>query len=172
MPTLLEIGSQMTEIIRLAESLAEGGELKPEDAAMIDQWLASNRAEQDRKVDGYCALIREFELRSEARQKEAERLSKLASYDQNTADRLRDRLKLYMTLYGLKKIETERFRASICGNGGKQPIEVEIPADQLPEEYQRHSVAIDYDKIRDDLLAGRQLSFARTKERGTHLRIA
>lgn len=161
MPTLLEIGSELTRLNALLD--LTDGEVTPE----IDAEIAAVLADLDGKADGYASLIRERELRSKAREEEAERLAKLATTDRNLAKSLRERLKLVMEGSGQKRIETPRFRISVCQNGGKLPIDVHEP---VPPTYCR--AVPDMEAIRHALEAGEQLQFAALGERGSHLRIS
>ena len=121
MPTLFQIAD---EISALHDLLTEcGGELPDAEAeAAITEWLTETDIALEKKVDGYCGLVREFEARSEAREIEAKRLMALAGSDNNQAKRLRARLKAFFEISGIKKLETPRFRVSIQANGGSQPL--------------------------------------------------
>ena len=48
----------------------------------------------------------------------------LAAADEALATRLKERLKGAMETTGKLKIDTTRFRLSVAGNGGKQPLEI------------------------------------------------
>jgi hypothetical protein len=153
-----------------------GGELADAEAeAAIDEWLAETEGDLFKKVDSYCGLIREFEARSEAREIEAKRMMALASADGNQAKRLKDRLKAFFEVYGIKKLETPRFRVSIQANGGVLPLI--IPSDwdddpaNAPEAFQRRTIVLDRDAIREAIRNDEETHGACLGERGNHLRI-
>ena len=172
--TLFEIGE---EIQALADLLTEtGGEITdPEAESAIDDWLAETQMSLELKVDQYASLIREFEARSEAREIEAERLTALAGADGNQAKRLKDRLKAFFEIAGIKKLETPRFRVSIQANGGNTPLIVppmweQDPA-EAPEAFQRRVIELDRNAIREAIRNDGETHGACLGERGTQLRI-
>src|SRR5688500_1951758 len=116
--TLYDIGDDM----RIVEDMliASGGDVSdPEVEAAITAWIEENSAALSKKADGYLCLHRDIEARATAREAEAERLTQLAQIDRHAADRLKERLHFFMRDHGIKKLETERFRATLCNNGGK-----------------------------------------------------
>lgn len=174
MPTLFEIGA---EIRALHDLLTEcGGELSDAEAeTAIDEWLAEADDALEKKVDGYCGLIREFEARSEARAIEAKRLMALAGADGNQAERLRARLKAFFEICGIRKLETPRFRMSIQANGGAVALIVppawERDPTEAPEAFQRRVIELDRNAIREAIRNDEETHGACLGERGSHLRI-
>lgn len=170
--TLFEIRDDLNA---LADLLAEvGGDVTEADAeAAIDAWLAETEGATKAKLDSYAALIREVETRAAGRKAEAERLAALAKADSGTVDRLKARLLWFMQDQQLDKVETERFRLTVCANGGKPPVRLLVPPETLPAEYRREKVIVsaDTDTIREALEKGADLPFASLGERGVHLRI-
>lgn len=171
MPSLLEIGDAMRALDEmLAASAEEGGDITAVEAE-LNRMFADVESARDQKVDAYCALIREKELRAAARKEESERLQKRVKIDTNQVDFLKSRLKQFFQEHGLKKLETERFTVSIANNGGRLPITIDVEPQQLPVAFQRVSIAPDIDKIYKALEAGEDLLFVTKGERGSHLRI-
>jgi hypothetical protein len=174
MPTLFQIGD---EIRALHDLLTEcEGELPDAEAeAAIDGWLAETEGDLFKKVDGYCGLIRELEARSEAREIEAKRLMALAGADGNQAKRLKDRLKAFFEISGIKKLETPRFRVSVQANGGQLPLIIpddwDDDAASAPEAFQRRVIVLDTVAIRTAICNGEETHGACLGERGNHLRI-
>lgn len=174
MPTLYEISQ---DLIAIEELLTEtGGEITDDEAgAALEKWFDEIGEQRDAKIDGYCALIREFEARSEARELEAKRLMALAGSDLNNAKRLKARLKGFMEAQGLKKLETPRFRLSVANNGGAQPLMVppawEAEPASAPEAFQRRVIQLDKDAIREAIRNDEEAHGASLGERGNHLRI-
>lgn len=153
---LLDVGGDVTD----AEA----------DAAIIE-WLKETGEATRSKLDRYAALIREMEARSIGRKNEAKRLAELAQIDANAADRLKAKLLWFLNDRGQTKMETDRFRLTVCANGGKVPIQVLAEPAALPEQYRVVDIRPNLDAIREALDAGKSLSFATLGSRGQHLRI-
>jgi len=174
MPTLFQIAD---EIAALHDLLTESaGEItEAETEAAIDQWFVDNEQALEKKVDGYCGLIREFEARSEAREIEAKRLMALAGSDANQAKRLKDRLKYFFEVCGIKKLETPRFRLSIQANGGQAPLvfptEWENFPYNAPECFHKTEIRLDRTAIREAIRNDEETHGAFLGDRGTSLRI-
>lgn len=164
------------DLLLLADLLTEmGGEIGEDEVGQaIERWFDEIGDERDRKLDNYCALMRELEQRAAVREAEAQRLLKLAEIDLNSVKRLKQRLKSFLELHELRKIETERFRLSVAQNGGKAPLE--LPEEWManpaaaPERYHRRVIELDREAIRADLEAGETIDGCTLRERGTHLR--
>jgi hypothetical protein len=169
--TLLDISDDLMAINDLL--FESGGDISdPAVAEAIDEWFAEIEADEERKVGNYIGLIREKELRCSAITEEKERFAKLATALGNSAKGLKERLKYYMQLVSKNKIETPRGNASVCGNGGKTPLLiVDIAAESVPPRFQKITLTIDHDIVRNALEAGEKLEWASLEERGTHLRI-
>lgn len=170
--TLYDISA---DILALEQLLFEsGGEIEhPEAERAIDAWFAELEQDRNRKLDNCAALIREFEIRAQSRKAEAKRLQERAAVDQNAADRLKARIKLFFEIHGLKTLETARFRLTHAMNGGVLPLILEAAPEDIPEEFQIKRVVVDIDKetIRHLLEKGEELEFAKLGERGSSLRI-
>lgn len=172
MPTLLEIGEEVRALQDLLDELEDGDITEVE--ATIDKWIKETSGALNVKLDGYCALIREKELLAAARREEAERLMKRVRVDENLAVRLEDRLRLFMKSTGNLKIETNRYKLSVCKNGGKVPLVFDVPPEKLPEKYRNEETTYkaDSDTIRADLAAGISIPGCSLGARGDHLRIS
>ncbi len=137
----------------------------------IAAYLETLTTDRDHKLDGYATLISELDARATARMTEAQRLTALARTDENKAQRLKERLKLFFEVHGLERVNTARYRLSIAKNGGKTPIFLSVEPEQLPPAYQRTRIEADLEAIRTTLGTGEKLVFAQLIERGTSLRI-
>lgn len=166
MPTLYEIDR---DLLNVEELLASGAE--DEAATLLEQFRQQLESDRASKVDATCAFIRELVSRSEARKAEADRFVALARTDGNLADRLKAMLLDHLRLHGVKKMETERFRLTRAANGGKLPLEITLPPDELPAEFVRTTKVADTEAIREAVEKGEDLPFARLGERGEHLRL-
>jgi Gp157 protein len=172
--TLFQIGE---EIQALHELLVEsGGEITdPEAEAAIDNWLTETQLSLERKVDQYIWLIREFEGRADVREQAAKALMASAGADTNHAKRLKARLKAFLEICGLQKLQTKHFKLSIQANGGVLPLL--IPSDwdddpaNAPEAFQRRTIVLDRDAIREAIRNNEETFGAELGERGSHLRV-
>ena len=165
--TLLDISDDLRALDDLLFEV--GGDLSdPRVQQAVDGWFAELSKDLDGKVDNYAALIKEMEGRAALRAEEAHRLSNRARIDGESAKWLKNRLKGVLEERGVKKLETRRFRVSIAGNGGKQPMQVDP---EVPSSFTRTILETDHDAIRGALEAGENLAFARLLPRGTHLSI-
>ena len=168
MKTLLQISSEMDVLAAGIED--NNGELTPE----MEAWLATLAADSEDKVDAYCAVIKEFELREDAIGREIARLTDIKKSRANAAARLKDRLLWFMQNHGLRQIKTATKTVSVVNNGGAAPIELLVSVDQLPAWCKRIKEEADMAKIRAAIEHDPESAseFALVKERGQHLRIS
>jgi len=160
-----------TEIATLIEAILDGAGDTVEAQAALDEHLAGLAGVLESKADDYAALIQHLRSRADARTEEAKRLRELAAADDALAERLKQRLKEAMEATGKGKIETARFRLSVQANGGAQPLEITVPPEQLPTQYQAVRVEADKAALREALAAGATILGVALLPRGTSLRI-
>ncbi|HEY7184339.1 MAG TPA: siphovirus Gp157 family protein [Blastocatellia bacterium] len=174
MPTLFEIGGEITALHDLLTET--GGELPDAEAeAAIDEWLRETEQALEKKVNSICWLLREFEGRSEIREQAAKALAASAKHDKNQAERLKARLKAFLEICGLEKLQTEHFKLSIQANGSVLPLIVppewgRDPA-EAPEAFQKRVIQLDTAAIREAIRNDEETHGASLGERGTQLRI-
>lgn len=167
MSTLLEITDNMVALDDLIQEC--GGDMEdPQVENAISTWISEMQDDLDNKVDNYAAFITELKARSATRKAEADRLSNRARTDSNTASFLANRLKIALTELGIKKLETDRYRVSVAGNGGKKPLDIH---GEVPVDYTKTVVETDKAKIREALEGGKELDFAILQDRGNRLSI-
>ncbi len=159
------------EIESLIDALLEGGGTDMAANEALEQHLAGLDEALDQKAEGYASVIRSLELRARARKDEASRIRDLAEADEAVADRLKKRLKEAMEATGKQVIDTPRFKLSVAGNGGKQPLVIETPVDDLPSEFRVVRHEPNKDAIRSALEAGQAVPGCTLLPRGTSLRI-
>jgi len=141
---------------------------------IVDAWLKENKDKLSEKADNYAALITEKEQRAGVRKNESERLAKLVKADMNSAAGMKYLLKQALDAMCIQKLETNRFRISVATNGGKQPIDIYVPDEELPAIYKKEvpaSYVADKEAIREALEAGKEVKGAVLQQRGTNLRI-
>lgn len=169
MSTLLDITDDMVALDNLIQEC--GGDMSDplvEDA--IGTWISEMQHDLDSKVDNYAAFITELKARAAMRKSEADRLTMRAKTDANTAAFLADRLKFALNELGIKKLETNRYRVAVAGNGGKRPMDIH---GVVPDKFMEDKVVstVNKDMIRETLEGGGELDFAILQERGNRLSI-
>ena len=161
-----------TEMQGVLDAMLDGGIDSPEAQAALDEHLSGLDAALDAKAEAYAGIVRELESRAEARKVEASRIRNLAAADEALAARLKDRLKAAMEQTGRLKIDTPRFRLSVAGNGGKQPLDID-PAhmDSWAPPFRTVTVVPNREAIRIALENGGEVPGCTLLPRGTGLRI-
>ncbi len=163
--TLYEITGSVRAIIEVALAATTQEEVDECDRALADLDIAL-----DERADAYAAVISEALGRASVRRSEARRMSDLVAADESLATRLKQRLMEAMQAAGKPRIDTPRFRLSVCGNGGLQSVTIDDP-DMLPTEMTKIVRSPDTDRIRDALERGEAVHGCALVERGSHLRI-
>jgi hypothetical protein len=174
MTTLIEISLDMTMLDQELEDLIDSPDAQDEAIAKYLDNLAKATTLRDQKLDNYAGLIRELEIRADARKAEAKRLSDRAAVDQSKADRLKRSLQNFFGAHELKTVETNRFRLTLANNGGKLPVIFDSrPVEELPEQFTKTKTvtSADNEAIRKALDGGEKLGFAWFGERTQSLRI-
>jgi hypothetical protein len=166
--SLYAIKSEMESIL---DAILDGGIDGQEAQDALNAHLEGLDAALEDKADDYAGMIQSLNLRAEARKAEAARMRQLAETDAALADRLKERLKEAMEATGKLKLDTPRFKLSVAGNGGKQPLEVAVEPTALPQEFQAVEVRANKDAIRAALEAGVTVPGCTLLPRGTGLRI-
>lgn len=173
MATLLEISEELLALNELIENATtEDGEIDPQVAEELDKWFEQLLSDRDNKLDNYGALIRTLELRAAARKEEMERLAKRVAVDSNQAKYLKQRLREFLDLHKMPKVETRRYKFNCQNNGGILPLTLPDDAEALPKDYQRVEIKADTDKIREQLAKGVEIPGCSLGKRGRHLRIS
>ena len=155
MTSLFELGEEMMAVRHLLEK-QEDGEIDP---ALAD-WLDAKGEELERKVEGYCGVIYEFQAMAEARVRESERLADMASADQKKAARMRAVLLDVLKKLGIDKVRTVRHEVRIQNAGGRQSMDVDY-FEHIPDRFQMTEVKPNREAIRRALEAGESLPFAK-----------
>lgn len=138
------------------------------DEQMILDTLESIEGEIEDKADGYAKIIKELEVKRDARKAEAKRLTENAKIFDNRVSTLKQNLFNAMKSTGKTKFATDLFSFNIAKNGGRQTLTID---GDVPKEYTKTIVENDNDKIRQALENGENLPFAHLEPRGESLRI-
>ncbi|MEM1354330.1 MAG: siphovirus Gp157 family protein [Planctomycetota bacterium] len=170
--TLLNITADLEAIDQL---LAEaGGDVTdPSVCEAIEAWMSELDHDLKKKVDGYAAYLTELLARIALRKAEAKRLNERAKIDANAVAKLKERLLCGLKELGMKKVETDRYVVTVARNGGKQPLDISVPAEELPPRFTREvrSIEVNKDELRSALEAGEEVNGAILMDRGESLRI-
>lgn len=166
--TLFTIGDDLEHLTELLDNAGDDAE----QLTLINEWFETLGTERDTKLDNYASLISEMQGRAAIRKAEAQRMSELAASDELRAKQLKDRLKTFFEQHDIKKIDTQRYRLSLCNNSTRPlVINPDTSPTDLPEPFQKVSVEANTTAIREALKAGTELSFAHLGEAGKHIRI-
>jgi hypothetical protein len=169
---LLDLAHEMVVLDEMILE-ADGDLSNPVVAAKLEEWWRDSLTDFNSKVDNYCGLIREIELRVARRAEESERLAMRNKAEQNAVKSLKDRMKMAMEFAGVRKAGDIR-TATICGNGGKPPLKIDQPfarSEDIPEQFRKVVVSLNEEAVREAIESGEPVKFAHLEERGTHVRI-
>jgi hypothetical protein len=164
MSTLFELSAEYQSLL---DAIGEDGEL----SAQLDRLFADFADRLEAKADGYGAAMEEVSTRMIGRQAAIDRLLAAQQVDGKAHQRMRGRMQQFMQDRAIPKIQTDRYKFTICANGGSLPVKLTVAPEELPSEYQRVAIAADPIKLRKALEAGVRIGGAALGERGTHLRI-
>lgn len=164
--SLYQITNEMQAILDAMHEDADS----PDAMNALDEALRDLDTALDQKAETYAGLIRELELRSQARTEEMKRIRALADADAALAERLKERLRDAMQRTGRTRIDTPRFRLSVVGNGGRQPLLIADP-EAIPPLFIRHVPEINKEAIRLALDAGQEVPGCTLAPRGSRLSI-
>lgn len=165
MSSLYEITTEMQELMDWLND--------PEtDEEAIADTLEGLQFELEKKAEGYCKVIRQFEADAEMYKAEAQRFQQKQAIAENNAKRLKEALKRAMIATGNDKgLDAGLFKLKIAGNGGKRPLKI---TGIVPDEFIKMMPTNDTDRIRDFLESldeNDTCAWAKLEDRGTHLTI-
>ena len=177
----LESGEELEQLSRILE--AEEGNSEESDRA-VDEHLTQiilrregeSRKDYGLRVDRFISYLR-FQEDTSYISTEINRLNALKKSRKNLAKRLMNMILYRLEVSKVNKIETNKYKISVVGKGGKQPVEIDYDEihdiDLFPEEFVKTKIAktVDRDAIAAYLKAGKPLPWARLVERGNRLSI-
>lgn len=169
MPTLYEI----TEELRaLQQAIQEADDLPAgEIPEKLLGWMQDIDEKHDKKIDAYCAVIREAEYVEKAARAEAARVTLIAQQNAGRIARMKEVLFNHMREIKTNALVTMLNRVTIQKNGGKPAIEI-LDESLLPEElFIAQEPKPDKEAIRIKLENGEDVPGARIKEYGYSIRI-
>ena len=170
MSSLHELTNNYMELSNDYKALLELSDgVEPGDEQMFIDMLESIRAEIALKVDSYAYLMQSMESKMKQYQEESERLIRLTEKIETNLERMDAALLDAMRATGKTELNGEIHKFKIVNNGGVLPV---VYTGETPANYQKTvtKTVNDTEKIRADLEAGIELSFAHLGERGQRLK--
>ena len=157
MSTLFELSDEMQQLLEAIEFLGEDDQAV---ATVIDEYLGRLQGDLNTKLDNYAGLITELDKRIAARKEEADRLNHRAKVDANKVVRLKECLRWFFLTHDLTVIETPRYRLTLAANGGKLPVILTLPLEELPPDYvlETTTYRADMEAIRQALENGTEVT--------------
>jgi chromosome segregation ATPase len=150
-------------------------ELTNDSLLVVEQLLQEDQLDEDglqaaldaigeaveQKLDGIARLIRNWEAETEALHDEIARLRDRQSAIDNRVRRLKD-----YALQCLQRANLHRVRLPIVTAyiGRSTRVEVDVPPEEVPEQYRRISVSVDKRALKEALDAGDSVPGARLAE--------
>lgn len=141
------------------------------DSDDIEAAMAELDAEIEKKADGYAKVIRNMEGDLAAIKAEQQRLTEKKNLLESGIKRLKDNLQQSMIATCKRKFKTDLFSFNIQKNGGADPVVVDVPTDELPDDLVIVSEKPDLKAIAAYIKETGDITFAHFGERGESLRI-
>ena len=177
----LESGEELEQLSKILEAEESSTE---ESERVVDRHLTQiilrregeSRKDYGARVDRFISYLR-FQEDTSYITAEINRLNALKKSRKNLAKRLMNMILYRLEVSKVNKIETNKYKISVVGKGGKQPVEIDYDEthdlDLFPEEFIKTKTVktVDRDAIANYLKAGKSLSWARLVERGNRLSI-
>lgn len=136
-----------------------------------DGILAVIGDELESKADGYARVMRNMEAQAVAFKEEEKRIAEKRKRLESGVERLKQNLFDSMKATGKTKFKTELFSFSIQKNGGADPVIVDVPTDDLPDDLVQITEKPDLKAIAEYIKETGDLTYAHFGERGESLRI-
>lgn len=159
---------EITERYMKVLDLMENEEL---DSEMLKDTLEGIDVEFEEKAENYCKVLKHLEGDIEILDKAEKDISEKKKRIKNNMDGLKNVLYKTMKEIGKTKIKGNIFTLAIQKNGGKLPIMINVPIEELPDDMIKIKKLADKDKIREYLENNEECAFACFEERGESLRI-
>lgn len=158
---------------RIKEPESWGDEELTEELAVIEDTLEGIDLQLEDLAEALAGDIRNNELEAKAYSEEADIWKAKQIRAERRAKSEKDLLKYILKQKDVSKLQAGKFKVSVVNNGGKLPIEYEVPPEELPE---RFKVTILTQKpfdqaIREFLDNGGQSDLFHYGERGQNVRI-
>lgn len=137
----------------------------------LDAEFAKINDDIEAKADGYAKIIRNLMAYIEGYKAEEARLATNRKIAENAIKNLKGNLMWSMKETGKTKFKTDLFAFGIAKNGGKEPLKVDVSADEVPDELCKIIREVDNDKMREYIKETGDMSYAHLEDRGEHITI-
>ena len=155
---------ELTAVFQRLQNQIEQGE-------DVEGILAVIGDELEAKADGYARVIRNMEAQVESFKAEEKRIAENRKRLESGIDRLKQNLFESMKATGKTKFKTDLFSFAIQKNGGADPVIVDVPTDDLPDDLVQITEKPDLKAIAEYIKETGDLTYAHFGERGESLRI-
>ena len=164
MPSMYELTADYMKLLQMAYDL----DIDPQ---AIADTLESLDDEIEVKAENTVIIMKELESEAAKLKAEEQRLNaRRKAYETNIAN-MKQRLFDAMKLTGKLKFKTTLFSFSIVNNGGKLPVIVEVPCEELPDDLVTITEKPNLDAIAAYLEKHPTSKWGHFGERGEHLNI-
>ena len=159
---------ELTQGIQMLLDLMEEGTM---DEDTLKDALMNSKEELAIKLENYCKFIKNLESDIAGLKEEEKRLASKRKTMENTIERAKEAMTYAMEAADMEKVKGTLFTITIQANPEKVVMETE-DVSSIPADYLRmKDPEIDKAKIKEDLKAGVELSFAHLeKSRGMRIR--
>ena len=141
------------------------------DSDQIKALMDDLNVDIEKKADGYAKAIRNMEGDLAAVKAEQEKLTAKKNLLESGIKRLKEDLQAVMTATGKRKFKTDLFSFNIQRNGGADPVVVDVPTEELPDDLVIVTEKPDLKAIAAYIKNTGDITFAHLGERGESLRI-
>ena len=142
-----------------------------EDDLITQQALEIVENDVEQKADNYARIIRNFEGNIDALKAEEKRLKDKRGTLENAVKRLKETLQTAMIETNKRKFNTDLFSFNIAKNGGALPVIVDVPTEELADEFVIIEEKPDLTAIRKYIEETGDITQFHLGERGESLRI-
>lgn len=158
--TLYDIVGEYEQLYALA---IEDGDKQ----AFLDT-LEGLKGELEVKASGYVQVMKQLEMEEAECDKVIEAFKAKKQTRANSIKKMSEALQSAMETAGVDVLNAGDYELKIVNNGGVQPL---IISGDVPDSFMKVIYEPDNKKIREALIDGQELDFARLGERGRHLKI-
>ena len=126
--------------------------------------------ELDDKVAQWGRCIRNIEAERDAIKEEASRLTSRAQSLDKRVTHMKEALLMYMKAAGVTEAGDTIIKAKIR-TASTAPLIVDIPPEEVPEEYRKTIIEVDKPAIKDAIKHGKEFTWAHMGERSEFIKI-
>lgn len=159
---LYDIVNELQDFVTANEGL--------EDEQAYKDTLEALQGELNDKVSQWGRCIRNLEAERDAIKAEADRLAKRAQSLDKRVTHMKEALLMYMKAAGVTEAGDTIIKAKIR-TASTAPLIVDIPPEEVPEEYRKTIIEVDKPAIKDAIKHGKEFTWAHMGERSEFIKI-